>query len=118
MVNTSAVGSGTDAGPIMLAGASSASLGGVVRSDFQRAIEGDAGYDATGWLVPVIAASPGQPTHALTDDLGRIQSYVSPWPGMNLNRYINQAVGITGLRGYLPQLQAGQIQASRVVRLQ
>lgn len=108
----------TAASPIMLAGASSGSLGGVARSDFQRAIEGGASYDATGWLVPVIAASPGQPTHALTDDLGRIQAYVSPAPGLNLNRYINQAVGITGLRGYLPQLQAGQIQASRVVRLQ
>lgn len=116
--NSNAPISTAAASPIMLAGASSGSVGGVVRSDFQRAIEGGASYDATGWLVPVIAASPGQPTHALTDDLGRIQAYVSPAPGLNLNRYINQAVGITGLRGYLPQLQAGQIQASRVVRLQ
>ncbi len=111
-------GTNTVASPIMLASATRGPSDGVIRSDFQRAVEGGASYDATGWLVPVIAASAGQPSHALTDDLGRIQAYVSPVPGLNLNRYINQAVGITGLRGYLPQLQAGHIQASRVVRLQ
>ena len=74
-------------------------------------------YDATGWLVPVLAASPGQPTHAITDDSGQILAYVSGLPGMNLDRYLNQAVGITGLRGFLPQLQTGHIQAQRIVRL-
>ncbi|MEZ6153832.1 MAG: hypothetical protein R3C09_27365 [Pirellulaceae bacterium] len=104
-------------GAIMLASTSSGSISGVVQSDFDRAIGGDSSYDATGWLVPVIAASAGQPSHALTDDTGKILSYVSPVPGLNLDRYLNQAVGITGLRGYLPQLQAGHLQASRVVRL-
>ncbi|MEZ6078846.1 MAG: hypothetical protein R3C56_25170 [Pirellulaceae bacterium] len=102
---------------IMLASTSSGSISGVVQSDFDRAIGGDSSYDATGWLVPVIAAAAGQPSHALTDDTGKILSYVSPVPGLNLDRYLNQAVGITGLRGYLPQLQAGHLQASRVVRL-
>lgn len=104
-------------GSVMLASTSSGSSSGVAQSDFNRAIGGDSSYDATGWLVPVIAASAGQPSHALTDDTGRILSYVSPVPGLNLDRYLNQAVGITGLRGYLPQLQAGHLQASRVVRL-
>jgi hypothetical protein len=104
--------------PVMLASTSSSSSGGVVSSDFERAVGGNSSYDATGWLVPVIAANAGQPSHALTDDAGRIQAYVTPAPGLNLNRYLNQAVGITGLRGYLPQLQAGHVQASRVVRLQ
>ena len=75
-------------------------------------------YDATGWIAPVLAASAEQPKHALTDDTGRIVAYVSALPGMNLDRYVNQPVGITGLRGYLPQLQAPHIQAQRVVRIQ
>jgi hypothetical protein len=75
-------------------------------------------YDATGWLVPVHASTAGQPTHALTDDQGQIIAYVSGLPGMNLELYVNQSVGVQGLRGYLPQLQASHIQAQRVVRIQ
>ena len=74
-------------------------------------------YDATGWLVPVHAAGQDQPTHALTNDTGDIVAYVSPIAGLNLDRYRNQAVGITGLRGYMPQLQAAHIQAQRVSRI-
>ncbi|OYW15455.1 MAG: hypothetical protein B7Z55_15045 [Planctomycetales bacterium 12-60-4] len=74
-------------------------------------------YDATGWLVPVHAAGPDQPTHALTNDTGDVVAYVSPIAGLNLDRYRNQAVGINGLRGYLPQLQAAHIQAQRVSRV-
>jgi hypothetical protein len=75
-------------------------------------------YDATGWLVPVHASTKGQPTHALTNASGQIVAYVSALPGMNLELYVNQAVGIQGLRGYLPQLKANHIQAQRVVRIQ
>lgn len=78
---------------------------------------GVANYDATGWLVPVHAAGPDQPTHALTNDSGDVVAYVSPIAGLNLDRYRNQAVGINGLRGYLPQLQAAHIQAQRVSRV-
>ncbi len=56
-------------------------------------------------------------THALTNDRGDIVAYVSPAPGLNLDRYRNQAVGIPGLRGYLPQLQAAHIEAQRVSRV-
>lgn len=104
---------------VSLAGANSSA---VIPSGFQTSGTpgglGLSAYDATGWLVPVLAATPGQPTHALTDDGGSILAYVTALPGMNLDRYLNQAVGISGLRGYLPQLQAGHIQAQRVVRLQ
>ncbi len=74
-------------------------------------------FDATGWLVPVHAAMPGQPTHAITDDAGRIVAYVTALPGVNLDRFINDPIGIRGLRGYLPQFQAAHIEAQDVVRL-
>jgi hypothetical protein len=105
---------------VMLAGATTgnATAPSVVSSEFQDKFGSASNFDASGWLVPVIAASPGQPTHALADQTGRILSYVTAVPGLNLDRYVNQAVGVTGLRGYLPQLQAGHIQAQRVVRVQ
>jgi hypothetical protein len=87
-------------------------------SDSASRVNGTPNYDATGWLVPVLAASAGQPAHAITDENGTILAYVSALPGMKLDHYLNQPVGIIGLRGYLPQLQAGHIQAQRVVRLQ
>ncbi|MEO8268445.1 MAG: hypothetical protein ABI557_01920 [Aureliella sp.] len=117
LANTAGANSMGAAGSVMLASTTGNSLTGASLSNFNRTIGGDSSYDATGWLVPVIAAGAGQPSHALTDDTGKILSYVSPVPGLNLDRYLNQAVGITGLRGYLPQLQAGHLQASRVVRL-
>jgi len=74
-------------------------------------------FDATGWLVPVYATTAGQPSHAITDDSGRIVAYVTGLPGMNLDRYVNQAIGIHGLRGFLPQFQAAHIEAQNVVRI-
>ena len=44
-------------------------------------------------------------------------AYVTSRPGLELDSYINQAVGIIGLRGYFPQLQAAHIQVQRIVTL-
>lgn len=74
-------------------------------------------FDATGWLVPVHAAQPGQPTHALTSDSGQIVAYVTAIPGMNLDNFVNQAVGIQGLRGYLQEFRAAHIEAQNITRL-
>ena len=74
-------------------------------------------FDATGILVPVYAAKRGQPSHALADDSGAIVAYVTGLPGMNLDIYRNQAVGIRGLKSYLPEFQAGHIQAATISRL-
>lgn len=74
-------------------------------------------FDATGWVVPVHSTNPDMPTHALTNDAGRIIVYLTPAPGVNLSRYQAQAIGVYGLRGYLPQLKANHIQVQRAVRL-
>ena len=71
-------------------------------------------YDATGWLVPVYGAQSTLPEYALTNKQGQTIAYVTTLPGMNLSVYVNKPVGIVGLRGFLPQLQAGYIQAERV----
>jgi hypothetical protein len=83
----------------------------------QRNPDGTLASDASGWLVEVFSAQPGQPEFALTDDNGGLIAYVQPAPGMNLRRYIKQPVGIYGVKGYLPTLSARQIVAERIVRL-
>ncbi len=88
-----------------------------VRTSVDARGAGAGSYDATGWLVPVHSTTPDQPTHAITNDAGDIIAYVSGIPGLNLDRYKNQAVGITGLRGYLTQLRAPHIQAQRISAL-
>jgi hypothetical protein len=74
-------------------------------------------FDATGWLVPVYAAGPKHPTHALTSDSGQIIAYVTALPGMSLESFVNKAVGVHGLRGYLSEFQAAHIEAQNITCL-
>ncbi|MCU0718853.1 MAG: hypothetical protein MUC83_04055, partial [Pirellula sp.] len=73
--------------------------------------------DASGWLVQVHTAVPGQPEYALTDDSGNVITYVRSTASLNLRRYLQQPVMVQGVRGYIPALAAKQIVAERVVRL-
>ncbi len=86
-------------------------------SPTDRTSDGAAASDASGWLVQVYSGVPGQPEFALTDDNGAVITYVQPTPGMNLRRYLRQPVGIYGVKGYLPNLNAKQIIAERIVRI-
>ncbi len=106
-------------GVVTASGATNSMGGNVVSAEHAVAPEELASlYDATGYLVPVHAAAAGQPSYALTKKDGTMIAYVSPLPGMKLDHYVNQAVGIKGLRGYLPQLKANHLQAQRIVRIE
>lgn len=74
-------------------------------------------YDAVGYLMPVIAIRPGLPPYQLTDKDGKTIQYVSPAPGVNLNRYVKKQVGLYGQRGYLETLKKQHLMAERVVDL-
>lgn len=104
-----------------------ASLGGVT-GGFNGSLAGPAGtgggsemlynYDATGWLNELVRdGGLGSPTYVLQDDRGRITCQVTPSPGFNLRRYLNQRVGIMGSRGFNNQLNLNHITAERVVAL-
>ncbi|GIW99360.1 MAG: hypothetical protein KatS3mg111_2693 [Pirellulaceae bacterium] len=89
----------------------------VFRSRSTATVDGQIPFDATGILVPVYAGDAAQPRYALAGSDGHIIAYVTPLAGMKLDHHLHQPVGVYGLRGYLPQLQALYIQAERVVRL-
>ncbi len=73
--------------------------------------------DASGWLVQVHTSIKGQPEFALTDDSGKVITYVQSTASLNLRRYLQQPVTVYGVRGYIPNLAAKQILAERVVRM-
>ena len=73
--------------------------------------------EMSGWLVAVHTSLAGQPEFALTDDLGNVKAYVRPTTGLNLRRYVQQPVTVFGPQGFLPNLNAKQVVADRVVRL-
>jgi hypothetical protein len=61
-------------------------------------------YDAIGKLMPVIAKRPNAPKFALVDANNKVVSFVSPGPGVELQAYVGQQIGVLGVKGYMPEL--------------
>jgi hypothetical protein len=74
----------------------------------------DGRYDGTGRLTEVRSPKIGAPRYALLDDAGQVRCYVSPAPGVNLRAYVGHQVGITGVRGYMPEQHARHLMARHV----
>lgn len=79
----------------------------------------DPRYDAQGWLKPVVSRKGDKPAapYAVVDAEGQPLMFVSPSPGLNLNRYLNKQVGLYGRRGYLEELKRPHVVAERVIEL-
>jgi hypothetical protein len=79
----------------------------------------DPRYDAQGVLKEVISRKSAKPAapFAVVDGEGQPLCFVSPSPGLNLNRYLNKPVGLYGRRGYLPELKKPHVVAERVIEL-
>jgi len=61
-------------------------------------------YDAIGKLMPVVAKRPNAPKFALVDANNKVVSFVSPGPGVELQAYVGQQIGVMGSKGYMPEL--------------
>ena len=71
-------------------------------------------FDGVGRLTQVLSRNPGDPQFALLNPQGQVAYYVSPSPGVNLRRFLNQEVGINGALGYLPEQRTRHVTAQRV----
>ncbi|MEX2316099.1 MAG: hypothetical protein WD669_03040 [Pirellulales bacterium] len=71
-------------------------------------------FDAVGVLRPVNSRRPGAPPFALVDERGQVLSFVTPTPGVNLQPFLGQRIGVTGNRGYIPEFQRAHVVAGRV----
>jgi hypothetical protein len=77
-------------------------------------VAGDGRFDAAGQLIRVPNPKPGGPQYAILDSNGSMKCYVSPAPGVNLRSYVGRQVGVTGIRGYIPDEHATHIMARHV----
>ncbi len=77
-------------------------------------VSGDGRFDAAGQLIRVPNPKPGGPQYAILDSNGNMKCYVSPAPGVNLRSYVGRQVGVTGIRGYIPDERATHIMARHV----
>jgi hypothetical protein len=78
----------------------------------------DPKYDGEGWLKPVLSREKPAAPYAIVDDQGNPVAFVTPSPGLNLNRYLNKKVGVYGQRGVIEALNSPHIVASRVIDLE
>ncbi len=74
-------------------------------------------YDGFGILKPVHSTKRPAPPFALVNKDGKIIKFVTPAPGMNLRRYVNEQVGIIGQRGVVADLDMDHVTAERIVEL-
>jgi hypothetical protein len=75
-------------------------------------------YDGVGKLTRVVSQRPNAPRYALVDKGDEVVSFVSPAPGVNLQSFEGQYVGISGQRGYMPELKKPHVTAQRVSPVQ
>ena len=71
-------------------------------------------YDAVGLLKPVVSRRNNSPHYALVDDEGKVVSFVTPTPDVNLQPYIGRRIGVRGTRGFMPEYRRAHVTASRV----
>lgn len=74
-------------------------------------------YDGYGILKPVHSTKRPAPPFALVNEEGKILKFVTPAPGMNLRRYVNEQVGIIGQRGVVADLNMDHVTAERIIEL-
>ncbi|MCA9241934.1 MAG: hypothetical protein KDA37_17105 [Planctomycetales bacterium] len=77
----------------------------------------DSGYDAVGVLRPVVSKRPNAPQFALVDERGKIVSFITARPDMNLTPMVGQRVGVQGVKGFMPEYQHQHVSAERVAQL-
>jgi hypothetical protein len=71
-------------------------------------------FDGTGKLTPVVSQRPNAPRYALVDTSNQVISFVTPAPGVDLQPYVGKEVGVSGQRGFMPELQKPHVTAMRV----
>jgi uncharacterized protein YraI len=75
---------------------------------------GASDFDGQGILRPVVSRRLDAPRYALVDELGVVQSFLSPAPGLNLQPYLGQPVGVNGARGFMPELRKPHVMVQRI----
>ncbi len=71
-------------------------------------------FDGIGKLTKVVSQRPNAPKYALVNGTNEVVSFVTPAAGVNLQAFEGQYVGVTGQRGYMPELKKPHVTALRI----
>ncbi|NOZ41512.1 MAG: SH3 domain-containing protein [Planctomycetes bacterium] len=75
-------------------------------------------YDATGLLKPVVSKRPEAPKYALVDERGKVVSFITPTPDLNLKPYVGRRIGVHGKRGFMTEYRRAHVTVGRVTPLE
>jgi hypothetical protein len=75
-------------------------------------------FDAQGKLVNVVPTRPNAPPFAIANSENQVIALLTPAPGVNLRSYVGRQVGVTGQRGFVPELKLPHITVSRITPLE
>jgi len=74
-------------------------------------------FDGQGRLARVVSPKIGAPQYALVDDNGKVQCYVTPAPGVNMQYYLGRRIGVSGVRGFIAEQRAQHVMAKNITPL-
>ena len=66
----------------------------------------------------MVSQTVGAPQYALVDEAGNVRCFVTPAPGVNMQYYLGREIGVTGIRGYIPDRKAQHVTAKHVTPLE
>ncbi len=75
-------------------------------------------FDAAGVLKPVVSKREQAPKYALVDEQGKVVSFVTPTPDLNLSPYVGRRIGVHGTRGFMPEFRRAHVTAGRATPLE
>lgn len=73
--------------------------------------------NVVGELRTVVSKRADAPKFAVIDPQGRVLTFLTPQPGMDLTPVIGKRVEVTGAEGYLPTIRSRHVTATRVAQL-
>ena len=76
------------------------------------------GYDAVGVLRSVVSQRAEAPKFALVDGKGKVTTFLTPTPDLNLQSLIGKRIGVKGSRGFMPAYKREHLTANRVTALE
>jgi len=87
------------------------------RRESSRLHNQDDRFDGLGRLTRVTSPKAGSPCFALVDRSGDVSCYVSPAPGVKLRHYLGREIGVSGIRGYIPEHRSTHVMVKNVTAL-
>jgi hypothetical protein len=81
-------------------------------------VEGTERFDAAGRLINVVSQRPNAPPYAIVNSDRVVIAFVTPATGVNLRPFLGKQVGVTGQRGFIPEMSKPHVTAQRVVPLE